>query len=119
MANIGLKGTAQELGITVANLWLQPACKANGYSAIEPRRDRGPHSISARRTDEAGSLTDGLTRVRYDALAGCEAYMADPLGVPKEMIPVGICFPSTKDGDNWEGSDTHTCQILVPAEWSW
>jgi len=34
MANIALKGTASELGISAANLWIQPANKANNYDAL-------------------------------------------------------------------------------------
>eukprot|EP00615_Pteridomonas_danica_P009184 CAMPEP_0114364688 /NCGR_PEP_ID=MMETSP0101-20121206/27701_1 /TAXON_ID=38822 ORGANISM="Pteridomonas danica, Strain PT" /NCGR_SAMPLE_ID=MMETSP0101 /ASSEMBLY_ACC=CAM_ASM_000211 /LENGTH=177 /DNA_ID=CAMNT_0001512349 /DNA_START=61 /DNA_END=591 /DNA_ORIENTATION=+ len=90
MANIGLKGKAKDLGITVTNLWLQPACKENGW----------------------------------DALKGVEDYWKDPLNVPFENIPAGICFPSTKDGRtnvniNEDDMEHHTCQILVPGEWSW
>jgi all-trans-retinol 13,14-reductase len=89
MANIGLKGKAKDLGITVANLWLQPACEKNGW----------------------------------DALKGVDDYMENPLTVPAENIPAGICFPSTKEnstGDDIdEDNEYHTCQILVPANWSW
>ena len=30
-----LRGTAAELGISAANLWIQPANAANGYDALE------------------------------------------------------------------------------------
>jgi len=111
MANIGLVGTANELGITFSNLWVQPATAANGW----------------------------------DALKGVEEYLADPLGCPLDLLPVGVCFPSTKhkasassstcrqtsssskseagandqDGDGDDDPGFHTCQVLVPAEWSW
>ena len=68
--------------------------------------------------------------------------MKDPLGCPLDLLPVGICFPSTKDkasssssskntcesggggggcggDDNGDDPGFHTCQILIPAEWSW
>lgn len=91
MANIGLNGTREALGIGDATLWLQPADETNGY----------------------------------DALAGADAFFADPLGVPIEQIPAGITFPSVKGRNAWlgakDGGDSvhHSCQILVPAEWRW
>ena len=91
MANIGLNGTREALGIGDATLWLQPADRTNGY----------------------------------DALAGADAFFADPLGVPIEQIPAGITFPSVKGCNAWlrgdDGGDSvhHSCQILVPAEWRW
>ena len=87
MANIGLNGTREALGIGDATLWLQPADGTNGY----------------------------------DALAGVDAFNADPLGVPIEQIPAGITFPSIKGSGDGGGGDSghHSCQILVPAEWRW
>ena len=35
MANIALDGTAEDLGITCANMWVQPASEANGYDAVK------------------------------------------------------------------------------------
>ncbi len=35
MANIALDGTAEELGISCANLWVQPSCESNGYDAVK------------------------------------------------------------------------------------
>ena len=34
MANIALDGTADELGISSANLWLQPASEANDWDVF-------------------------------------------------------------------------------------
>lgn len=81
MANIAMEGTAAQLGITDASLWLQPATKEN----------------------------------YFDALVGIEDFFRDPLGVPIEMIPAGITFPSVKARDT---DRYHTCQILVPVNMS-
>lgn len=35
MANIGLRGSASQLGISCANLWIQPSNHANGYDALQ------------------------------------------------------------------------------------
>ena len=35
MGNITLSGTAEELGISSANMWIQPSSEANGYNAIK------------------------------------------------------------------------------------
>lgn len=83
MANVALRGSAAQLGISVANLWVQPATADNGW----------------------------------DAISGVDSFMADPFGVPVEMIPAGITFPSVKDGE--DHGEHATCQILVPAEWDW
>ena len=64
MANIGLRGSPEKLGISVANVWTQPAAASNGY----------------------------------DAMKGIDDFMLDPLGVPLEMVPAGITFPSLKVG---------------------
>lgn len=83
MANVALEGSAEELGISCANMWLQPAAEANGY----------------------------------DAIGAIDAFMKDPLGVPVEWMPMGITFPSCKDAAHRQ-PERHTCQVLVPCEWS-
>jgi all-trans-retinol 13,14-reductase len=93
MANVALKGTAAELGISESSLWVQPAHEGNDF----------------------------------DALVGESAYLADPLGVPVEGIPVGITFPTLKEHAGArragkpppEESGYHTCQILSPADMGW
>ncbi|KAJ8604692.1 hypothetical protein CTAYLR_006550 [Chrysophaeum taylorii] len=86
MANIALRGTAAELGISAANVWIQPANRANGF----------------------------------DALKGCDAYLADPLGVDLSLVPAGITFPSLKElGPAVTDDAHHTCQILALAEYDW
>ena len=54
---------------------------------------------------------------RYDAIRGIDAFLADPLGVPPDHIPMGITFPSAKDR-SWaqRHPNAQCCQILVPTE---
>lgn len=89
MANIGLRGSPEKLGISVANVWTQPAAASNGY----------------------------------DATKGIDDFMLDPLGVPIEMVPAGITFPSLKDGEDHSNNGCeepyHTCQILIAADYAW
>ena len=78
--------TAQSAGFVMANIALNGTAAALGI------------------TDATLWLQPGDRSNGYDALAGCDAFFADPLGVPLSQIPAGITFPSIKGRDGAEGS---------------
>ena len=93
MANIGLNGTARELGIDDATLWLQPADASNGFDAL-----RGERAFFA---DPLGvpesQIPAGIT---FPSVKGRDGHVGEA-GAPQ-----ATCVH-------------HSCQILVPAEWGW
>ena len=93
MANIGLNGTARELGIDDATLWLQPADASNGFDAL-----RGERAFFA---DPLGvpesQIPAGIT---FPSVKGRDGHVGEA-GAPQ-----ATCVH-------------HSCQILVPAEWVW
>jgi hypothetical protein len=94
MANIALNGTAAELGINDATLWLQPADSTNGYDALVGERAFFADPLGV----PLEQIPAGIT---FPSVKGRDGHVARSPKAEKEK-----CVH-------------HSCQILVPAEWAW
>lgn len=57
---------------------------------------------------------------KFDMFEGIEEYMADPMGVSVDHIPLMITFPSVKDRAFAETNPAYqTCQVLAIAKYEW
>lgn len=56
----------------------------------------------------------------FNMFQGIEDYLADPLGVPADHIPLMITFPSVKDRVfAAKNGEYQTCQVLAIAKYEW
>ena len=108
MANVGLRGTARELGISSANLWLQPANASNNYDAL-----KGEVTYFASPLEVDLSLVPvGITFPSAKELTRDEITAEDAMGATS---PLNV---SHSDAGAENAGPYHTCQILALAEYA-
>ena len=105
MANIALRGSSADLGISAANVWIQPSCKANGYDALkgEVSYFRDPLGV------ELALVPVGITFP-----SAKEEGPAAANGAAKAAAN-GSANGSASSGEE----PYHTCQILALADYDW
>merc|ERR1719181_2762791 len=105
MANIALTGSAAELGISAANLWIQPGNKANGYDALEGEKQFFADPLGV----DPALIPVGITFPSAKELS------------PSEQAAEAAAAAKAKSAGGAPNADGpyHTCQILALAEHAW
>jgi len=99
MGNITLSGTAEELGISSANMWIQPSSEANGYNAIKGIDDFMAAPLKVDRRHLALGITfpsckDRTHEARHPGVHCCQILAPAEWRHFERFVPLGAQPPS-------------------------
>ena len=107
MANVALRGSSESLGISSANLWIQPSNRANGYDALDGEKAYFADPLGV----DLALIPVGIT---------FPSAKEEPITSASRSGHTRGANGDKASGEGGEAEEAyHTCQILALADYAW